>query len=372
MRPCPPFRQSFVLGALILLTSVALGAAAQGRQAAQRAREALGTYETEHAAQLQAITEGLYADADARGAKAHAALLDAKAAYELAASVEKNDLLDYADVLELLGFDDLLGEAMERGVTKYPEDALLWAKLGAAKIRCGPKHEARGLEALRKSITLDPDCTVCLLACTALGALYYEQGLYDLAREALEKAAAPQPKAQPLKSRKYPPDTPDNAEAVIRLAVLQVREGKIAEANAALDALGQAARPFDAMTRVLLRDALETYENDGRYFDDTAPNHVAFSKLLYRAGRLPEAVLAASRATRLDPKDTKTFNFIGSIYLQLGNADAARQAYEKSLEADPGQSEVAQVLEQIRAQAAAKPAPPTAPAVPNAPPASTP
>jgi len=358
MCPCPQSERSFVLRGMVALALVGLGmlgAAAQGASVLQRAREAFAAYEKETAAKETALAQGRFNEVGSHETAARKALLDAKAAYDEAGapgSLDKEEIFRYGTVLEQLGYDDLRGEAMERAVTLAPEDARAWAELGAAKIACGPKHEVRGLEALRKSLALDATSKESAVAQTALGKLYYAQGLYDLSREALEKAVAL---------------APANAEAVIRLAALQVRAGKIAEANAAIDALGQAARPYDATTRVLLRDCLETYENDGRYFDDTASNHVAFAKLLYRAGRLPEAVLAGSRAVRLDPKDTKTLNLIGSIYMQIGNGDGARQSYEKSLEADPNQPDVAAVIQKLKEQAATQPAPAAAPAPPAAP-----
>lgn len=357
MSPSKRFKSS---ATLLLALLLACGAWAQPVSPLQRAHEAIDTHLRESAAREAAIAQGLYNDADARDAAARTALLDAKAALDgvPVATLGLADMLDYAEVLRRLGYDDLVGEMLEQAVVAQPGEASLWALLGAAKIRCGPKHEPRGLEALRKALALDAGQVVAL---TALGEFYNAQGLYDLAQEALEKAVAPLAALPGPEGRKFAAAVEAGKplpEAVVRLAALQVRSGKIVEANAALDALGQAGRPFDALTRVLLREALARFEDDGRFFDDVAANHVAYAKLMYRAGRLSEAILAGSRATRLDPKDTKTLNFIGSIYLQLGSLDAALQAYEKSLAADADQPDVAKVLEQIKAELAKRPAAP--------------
>lgn len=321
-----------------------------GSLAVQRAREATADYKKEIAAQQSALADGLYNEADARGAAAQAALKRSLAAYEAAGApsdAATDVLFEYADTARLLGYFDLAGEAMETVVAREPANARAWGVLGASEIECGPKHEPRGLEALLKSLSLDVESKDSVPVRVALGKLYYSQGLYDFAREQLEKAVAA---------------APDNAEAVIRLAALQVRAGQIREASAAIDALGKAAQPHDALARVLLRECLDTYEHDGGIFDDTAENHVAFSKLLYRAARIPEALLAASRAISLKPDDFDTLNFAGSMYIQMGNADGARQAYEKSLSVNPDQPMVREALTKLPPPAeTAKPAPAAAP-----------
>lgn len=320
----------------------------------QRAKELLAEFEKADAARQEAVAAGDAARADAQGAAARKALLDALKQYEDAGFPEassNSQLMEYAKVTTLLGFHDLTAEAMEVAVKRAPADAKGWALLGASAIECGPKHEPRGLEALKKSLTLDATSKDAAAAHLALGRLYYAQHLPDLASESLEKAVQ---------------CDPENAEAVLRRAVLLVRQGKILDGSNAIDALGKAAQPLDAMTRVLLRESLADYENSGGYFEDTHDNHAAFAKLLYRAGRLPEAILAGGRAAKLDPRDTKNLNFVGSMYMQSGNADGARQAYEKSLEADPNQPGVAEALKQLPPPAAATPVAP-APASPQAP-----
>jgi len=326
----------------------------------QRAREAVADYGKELEAQQAAMGQGLFNEADTRGAAAQAALQRARLAYEAAGApgrAASDVLFEYADVARLLGYDDLAGEAMEVVVAREPDNARAWGVLGASKIACGPKQEPRGLEALLKSLALDGASEGSVVVRVALGKLYYGQGLYDFAREQLAQAVA---------------TVPGDAEAVIRLAALQVRAGEIREASDALTALGLAAQPHDALARVLLRECLDTFERDGGIFEDTAENHIAFAKLLYRAARIPEALLAVSRAVALNPGDTESLNFAGSMYTQMGNADGARQAYEKSLAVNPEQPVIQEMLKQLPPPAAASaPTPAPAPA-PAAAPAETP
>lgn len=324
--------------------------AADAGLAAQRARESFETYKTEHAAAQAAMDTGDPAEIEKHLGLARQALLTARQSFEdsgAPAKLPADTLKTYIDVLRALGYYDLAAEALERLVQLAPQDATAWALLGDSALQSGPKHEARGLEALRKSLALDAASPASSVAHLALGKLYYQQGLYVFAEEALAKAVTVDPA---------------NVEATIRLAALRVRAGKILDAGGALDALDKAAKPYDALTRVLLRENIAAFENDGRYFEDTPELHEAYGKLLYRAARLPEALLASARAVTQRPGDTKLLNFIGSMYLQVGNVDAARQAYEKSLAADANQPMVKEVLDKLAAQAAQSAPAPAAPA----------
>ena len=350
-KPCRKSRASIAL-TLLFIAVASLTAFAQGESGSlQGARDSVSKYREEVKAQQAAMAEGLFNEADARGAAARVALQRARTAYEEAgapASADNEILFEYAEVTRLLGYHDLTGEAMETVVTRDPANAKAWGTLGAAKIKCGPKHEPRGLEALLKAVQLEGDSPAAAPWRVALAELYQAQGLPDFAREQLEKALAL---------------ATDNAEGVVRLAVLDARAGKIRAANDAIDKLGKAAVPLDSLTRVLLREALDTFERDGGTFDDVAENHAAYAKLLYRASRMPESLLAASRAVQLNPADTATLNFAASVYMQLGNADAARQAYEKSLAVNPEQPTVQEALKRLPPPAAASPAP-AAPSTP--------
>lgn len=343
----------------IAIAIVASGAAtADVGVSAQRARESFETYKAEHAAAQTAIDAGDPAEIEKHLGLARQALLTAKQSFEESgapANLPADALKIYVEVLRALGYYDLAAEALERLVQLTPQDATAWALLGDSALQSGPKHEARGLEALRKSLSLDAVSPASSLAQLALGKLYYQQGLYAFAEEALAKAVAVDPA---------------NVEATIRLAAVHVRAGKIREAGAALDALDKAAKPFDALTRVLLRENLAAFENDGHYFEDTPELHEAYGKLLYRAARVPEALLASARAATQRPGDTKLLNFIGSMYLQVGNVAGARQAYEKSLAADANQPMVKEVLDKLAAEDMPAPAAPAVPASPEpAPPA---
>jgi cytochrome c-type biogenesis protein CcmH/NrfG len=97
----------------------------------------------------------------------------------------------------------------------------------------------------------------------------------------------------------------------------------------------------------MLRKALLTFERTGGWFEDTAANHAAYAKLLYRAGRITDAVLAARRSVILNEGDYETWNFIAAMQLQVGNLEHAEQAYGHSLTARPDQPEIEKQRRQI-------------------------
>lgn len=260
-------------------------------------------------------------------------LLDALAVFQKEGLDRSNDtalLHEYAELLELLGYYDLAGETHERRAVLAPENAAVWAAAGRAWAQAGAHGLERALNALQKALDLSPDNGE---AWFWLGHLRHREGLYDAAREAYARALD---------------KTPGLPRAVIGMAALDLRAGDILKASQALDALGQAAQPHDVETRTLLRKALYDYESARGFFADEAPLHAAYARLLYRAGRLPDAALAAKHASEMNPADADTLNFLGAVLLQMGSVEQAAQAYEKSLAARPNQPSVEQALTQLR------------------------
>lgn len=135
--------------------------------------------------------------------------------------------------------------------------------------------------------------------------------------------------------------------ATIGHAALQVRKGEVVNSSQKLDALGVKAQPYDVETRLMLRQALHDFERRGKWFSDTAENHAAYARLLYRAGRLTDAILAARRSVVLDTAQSEIWNFLASMQLQIGNLEQAKQAYEHSLEANPNQPAIEAARRQL-------------------------
>lgn len=236
------------------------------------------------------------------------------------------DGAEYRDTLKALGYHDLLAEHLEArlkdNVEGCADDPAAWRALGEAWMLAGPCCREKAFDAFQRALGLKQDDGETL---ALLGNLLHREGLYEQAATAYDKALAADP---------------ENIRTKLGKAVLLVRSGAIAESSGAIDALGMAAQPYDAATRTMLRKALDDFERQGGWFEDTPANHTAYARLLYRAGRLPDALIAARRAVELEPKDSGAWNFIAAMQLQLGNPEQGKQAYDKSLEANPNQPQI--------------------------------
>ncbi|HOC67179.1 MAG TPA: tetratricopeptide repeat protein [Candidatus Hydrogenedentes bacterium] len=242
----------------------------------------------------------------------------------------------YLEVLKSLGYHDLLAACLQerldanyQGAAEQPE---LWRALGEAWMLSGPHGSEKAFEAFQSALTLRKDDAETQ---ALIGHLLHREGLYEQASAAYDQALTFEP---------------ENIRARVGKAALLARNGDISEASAQIDALGSDAQPYDITTRLMLRKALYDFEKRRGWFEDTATNHTAYARLLYRAGRITDALVSARRAVGLSPEDVAVWNFIAAMHIQLGTLEQAKQAYENSLEAKPDQPQVEAALSQIRAQ----------------------
>lgn len=232
-------------------------------------------------------------------------------------------LEEYLALLQDLGYHDLWADYLE-GELNRPENpqatqADSWMHLAEARFRTGSFGIEKTHAALQQALALQPDHDGAL---ALLGQLHHREGNYDLAEKYYGEA---------LKANT------DNVLAAIGNAVLLARKGEVLESSQKLDELGNKAQPYDVETRLMLRQALHDFQRRRGWFADTADNHGAHARLLYRAGRLTDAILASRHATSLDPSQHELWNFLASMQLQLGNLERAKEAYDRSLEANPDQ-----------------------------------
>jgi tetratricopeptide (TPR) repeat protein len=262
---------------------------------------------------------------------------DAQRLFEAAGAETSADsalVLAYAAFLSERGDHDLAAKQYARIAARSQQPAEIWRRAGAAYLKAGPGLRQDALAALKASLAADATTKDAAMTHFHLGDLYQREGLFEIADEEYAAALRLDPACVP---------------ALLGKAVLDARKGKIADASQAMDALGRDAQPYDAWTRTRLREALENYEHRRDFFEDTPRNNLAYARLLYRAARLPDAILAARRAVKLAPSDFDTWNFIGAMQSQLGSLKQAAEAYEKSLEINAEQPQVKAVLEEIKA-----------------------
>lgn len=242
-------------------------------------------------------------------------------------------LLTFAGDCEAQGAYDLAAEALEAASLLRPEETGLRVRLAENAYRAGASGKPRAFEVANELLASSAAPTDHKARAGMVRALIlFERGLVGEARAGFEEVLS-------LES--------GNARAAIGLAAAEAATGDLLPASARLDALGSAAQPYDVETRYLMRVALDTFGKERRTFTDAPDNHAAYGKLLYRAGRLPEAILALRRAATLRGNDTATWNLVAAIAAQIGDAATTRTACEASLAIKPEQPEIAKLLESV-------------------------
>lgn len=330
-----PFRETVLIQTVLMMAlfagawaSAAWGAGFDDALAILKQCEAL------RGKQAAALKNGQYEAATQAEDELQRRLREARAQFEgsgIHRSADVELVLAYAQVLHELKEYDLAAAALEPIVQRNPEAPELLVQWGESLAAVGPARREEAFDALHRAVGLG-DTAFVWRAQAALGMLYWREGLYDFALEQFNAAHTA---------------NPADVRLSIAIAASRCRAGDILEASRMLDALGRAAQPFDVETRVMLREALHGFDTARRHFPDTAENHAAYAKLLYRAGRVTDALLAAQRTVRLDKNDSATWNFLAAMQLQIGNVPQARHAYEQSLNANPEQPQVRQALESL-------------------------
>ncbi|MCC6490857.1 MAG: tetratricopeptide repeat protein [Candidatus Hydrogenedentes bacterium] len=318
--------------------------------------EAASLYE--QAGQEQTALNAAAAQGDEAAMRQHAErsnelLKQAREAYDSAgaASADDPDVLGgYARLLNDMEDYDLAEQALLQAVALEPDRAERWFALGETQGLLGTQGANRAVRSLRKALSLSDDPEMNSRIHAALGAAFLQEGLYTLSRESLEAALKEQP---------------GHIGAAITLASIDVREGAIGAASARLDSLGELPPGSLDLLQRSMNKALADFDRSRRWMDDTAANHLAYAKLLVRAGRMQDSPLPLERAAQLDPNDVVTWNLLGSVYRGLNHVEGARRAFEKSLAINPNQPRTQEALHELGASAAPPAAPPeTVPATP--------
>lgn len=312
---------------------------AEARQALQQAAEEEKAYGT---AQMNGDAEAARAHREAYGKLRQTA----RDAYDRAGCAESDDvelLMEYARLLSSMEDFDLAEASLARAVSRDPENATAWTILGETQSAQGQKKNGDAIRSLKKAIELESSGDGAARAYASLGALYQEMGLFDFSRECLAKA---------LELKK------DHQGAIIALASLDLRNGDVAKASDALDALGTVPELQPFLQRTVER-GLADFEASRRWMPDLPENHLAYAKLLTRVGRVTEAIWPLRRCVKLQPENYVAWNLLGSVYRGMNRTAEAQEAFEKSLSLNPDQPRTTQVLEELKAEL--QPAAPTPP-----------
>lgn len=277
---------------------------------------------------------------DAKGAASHEEsarkyLKEACGQFEAAGAGKSDDvsvLRDYAGACLKNDDYDLAAGAFERATGIEPADASLWVSLGYALTELGPTRANDAAAAFHKSVGLKPAAETAAGAYVGLGEVYRRQSLYALARESYQKALDAKP---------------DMRAAKLAMAAARVRDGEVLDASNDLDALGAMSNEEAALLGTLLSESMQAFESARLVFPETHEHHLAYAKLLLRAGKNSQALSAAERAAVLGPGDYVTWNMVGGLSRQAGNIKRAKEAYTKSLDINPDQPRTREALQAL-------------------------
>lgn len=101
--------------------------------------------------------------------------------------------------------------------------------------------------------------------------------------------------------------------------------------------------------------------------------HIVYGQALFELGRNDEARTVFETALSLDPENLIALRHLGDIARKAGDTNAARVWYQRVLEADPRNEEIAQIMMSLLTPAASTVAvPPPSPATPPSPTAAVP
>ena len=244
------------------------------------------------------------------------------------------ELLEEFAVLAVRTEDyDLAAKAYRRAATYRPENNDYWLEAGRNFVRVGTAmaDEAReALEVCQARASESEDTALVVQARAQLGHLYRKLALYELARDYYEAARTLDP---------------DQLGARIGLIGLDFRDGRVLEAATAVDQVGQLAPDDAAFLERMLQFGYDGFHESHAWFSDSAENHMAYAKLLTRLSHLSEAIFAVQRVVDLDARNVVAMNLLGSLTRERGDTARARDAFNRSLEADPDQPRTRDALE---------------------------
>ncbi|HOV32245.1 MAG TPA: hypothetical protein PLX23_02630 [Candidatus Hydrogenedens sp.] len=237
----------------------------------------------------------------------------------------------YLDALELQGNYDLAVEALENLVRKDPTSGDLWVRLGLDNMKKGRNWIETAYRCFEKAAKLKISDNQKLKMWRALGDIYWELRQIEPAKEAYSKAL----------------DISSDVWSKVGLAGIDVVYGDMKEAENKLTSLGKGLQEYDVSVRLRMREALALFEQLNKNIDTSSEMFMVYSHILYRAGRIEDAIATANHALFLNASNWEGWNFLGSVNLQFGYLKDVEHAFSESLKYNSEQPSIKQVLEEI-------------------------
>ncbi len=237
----------------------------------------------------------------------------------------------YIEVLELQGNNDLAVEILEKLVRENPENGSYWVRLGINNMKKGKEWLKPAFHCFEKAVKLKLSDKEKRELWRALGDIYWELRQIEPARESYNKTLS----------------AGDDIWSKVGLAGLDVVDGNMKKAEDSLVSIGKELREYDIPVRLRMREALSLFEELKKDLDETPEMVMAYSHLLYRAGRVEDAIATAQHALSMNNQDWEGWNFLGSIYLQLGYVKDAERVFSESIKINPEQPNIKRIVEEI-------------------------
>ena len=287
-----------------------------------------------------------------------AAIASARTAYaeiEASTTPDLDVIRSYVRFLQMTGDYDLAATQLERAIVLAPDDMELYLSLGRTYFHWGPQYAKKAEDILKKALTINANSPAAGQVYVLLGRVYVSMGLYDFAAENFTAGLELDPA---------------NSVGHIGKACMLIRDGKMAEGDAILDKLNELPPQYAAVLEEMLAAALQDFESAGKWFPDTAEDHLAYAKALLRASRLPASEGPLKRSLKLKSDNYVAYNMLGNVQRSLGKMADARAAFRSSLALNPDQPRTQEALQQVldyeAAQQQAQPAPVPVPTPPAA------
>lgn len=237
----------------------------------------------------------------------------------------------YIDVLELKGDYGKIAESLEWYLRKNPDKGDLWVRLGRANLRRGRNYIDEAIMCFRKARNLKLTNESQAQLWESMGDIHWELREFDQAEQAYYKSL----------------NFSDNVWPKVGLAGLSVIRGDMKTGEDKLIEIGKSLQKYDIPTRLRLREALVVFEQLTKQISEEPAQYFAYSHILYRAGRIEDAIAVANYALSLDSSNWKEWNFLGSVYLQYNYIQDAKTAFEMSVKVKEDQPEIRNLLDDI-------------------------
>lgn len=240
----------------------------------------------------------------------------------------------YLDVLEIQGNHDVTVEILEKLVRNNIENGDYWVRLGLNNMKKGREYLQEAFRCFEKAVKLKLSEKEKIRLWRSFGDVYWELRQIEPARESYRKAL----------------EVGNDIWSKVGLAGIDIVDGNIKEAEEKFISIGKELQEYDIPVRLRMREALSLFEEREKIINEGAENMMAYSHILYRAGRVEDAIATATHALILNNQNWEGWNFLGSIYLQLGYLKDAEKTFSESLKINSDQPNIKKIVEELSKQ----------------------